>query len=518
MERILASWIGFTDIRASKGSETDGLGPIGQAVGARTFDEICLISDLPVDEAGHFVHWLGTLTQTPIVLRPEKLTGPTRFGEIYESAVRMVTDIHSRHGKDASLTFHLSPGTPAMAAVWIILAKTRFPAELLESSRQEGVQTVCLPFDISAEFIPDLLARQDNRLERLAEGLPPEAPEFAHLVHRSDAMKRVILKARHVAARSVPVLIEGETGTGKELLARAIHQASPRRNRPFIPVNCGAIPAELMESELFGHEKGAFTGADRQKSGYFEAADRGTLFLDEIGELPLDLQPKLLRVLENGEFQRIGETQARHSSARIITATNRDLKKEVREGRFRADLYHRLSVFTVAIPALRDLGDDRIRLLEHFRAIYAAQANLSRFWLTTEATTRLLAYRFPGNVRELRNIAIRLTTKHAGKEVGVDDLEAELDLGNESPVAGVLPAPTLAGQAELVAIALNDIRNRHDFDLDATLHRWEEAYIEAAQQLAHNNMSQAARLLGINRTTLYNRIDTLAKEKRTIAQ
>jgi two-component system nitrogen regulation response regulator GlnG len=275
-----------------------------------------------------------------------------------------------------------------------------------------------------------------------------------------------------------------------------------------------------VEATLFGHAKGAFTGASGQRAGYFEDASDGTLFLDEIGELPLELQPKLLRVLENGEFQRIGETQARRSSARIVTATNRDLKKEVREGRFRADLYHRLSVFTVAIPPLRDLGNDRIRLLEHFRAVYSAQADLPPFQLAEEAKERLLAYRFPGNVRELRNIAIRLTTKHAGKMVDVYDLEAELDPdpGSESPAIAVPPAPTLSARDELVSIALNDIQNRRDFNLDATLRLWEEAYIEAAQQVAHGNMSQAARLLGVNRTTLYNRIDTLARDKRASPQ
>ncbi|MDP2825962.1 MAG: sigma-54 dependent transcriptional regulator [Sulfuritalea sp.] len=334
------------------------------------------------------------------------------------------------------------------------------------------------------------------------------------LIGESAPLQKLRAQLRQFAHSPFPVLIEGESGSGKELAAAALHRLSGRAAKPYLALNCAAISPSLVEATLFGYSKGAFTGASGPRAGYFEDAADGTLFLDEIGELPLDLQPKLLRVLENGEFQRIGETLARHSSARIVTATNRDLKKEVREGRFRADLYHRLSVFTVAIPPLRDLGDDVVRLLEHFRAVYAAQADLPPFRLTEAATTRLLAYPFPGNVRELRNIAIRLTTKCAGKEVGVPDLEAELDLGNESPVVGVSPAPTSASLAELVSIALGDIQSRHDFNLDATLHLWEEAYIEAAQQLAHNNMSQAARLLGVNRTTLYNRIDTLTRDKR----
>ncbi len=338
------------------------------------------------------------------------------------------------------------------------------------------------------------------------------------LIGESAPLQKLRAQLRQFAPSPFPVLIEGESGSGKELAAAALHRLSERATKPYLALNCAAISPNLVEATLFGHSKGAFTGASGPRAGYFEDASDGTLFLDEIGELPLDLQPKLLRVLENGEFQRIGETQARHSTARIVTATNRDLKKEVREGRFRADLYHRLSVFTIAIPALRELGDDSIRLLEHFRAIYAAQANLQPFRLSATATSRLLAYGFPGNVRELRNIAIRLTTKFAGREVGVDDLEAELDLGNEPPAAAVLPAPTSASRAELVAIALADIQSRSDFNLDATLQLWEEAYIEAAQRLAHDNMSQAARLLGVNRTTLYNRIDTLAKDKRGTPQ
>ena len=334
------------------------------------------------------------------------------------------------------------------------------------------------------------------------------------LIGDSPPLQKLRTQLRQYARSPFPVLIEGESGSGKELAAAALHRLSERGAKPFLTLNCAAISPSLVEATLFGHSKGAFTGASGTRAGYFEDASDGTLFLDEIGELPLDLQPKLLRVLENGEFHRIGETAARHSSARIIAATNRDLKKEVREGRFRADLYHRLSVFTVAVPPLRDLDDDCIRLLDYFRAVYATQADLQAFRLSTEAGKRLLAYRFPGNVRELRNIAIRLTTKFAGQDVDTGDLEAELDLAAELPAGGVLQAPALEGRAELATIALSDIQSRRDFDLDATLRRWEGAYIEAAQQLAHGNMSQAARLLGVNRTTLYNRIETLAREAR----
>ncbi|HEY8855916.1 MAG TPA: sigma-54 dependent transcriptional regulator [Rugosibacter sp.] len=337
------------------------------------------------------------------------------------------------------------------------------------------------------------------------------------LIGNSAAMQNLRAQIKQFAPSPFPVLIEGESGSGKELVASGLHRYAKRANEPYLTLNCAAISPNLMEAELFGHGKGAFTGAAGARSGYFEDAAGGTLFLDEIGELPLELQPKLLRVLENNEFQRIGETHSRHTAARIVAATNRDLKKEVREGRFRADLYHRLSVFTINVPPVRELGTDRLQLFEHFRTLYSAQTGFPTFQLNQKTTERLLAYSFPGNVRELRNIVIRLVTKYAGKILTLHELEAELDIAGAANVAAassVSPAPTFATSAELVAYALRELKTQHEFSLDATLRHWEEAYIEAARQLAHDNLSQVARLLGINRTTLYNRIDALGRAKR----
>src|SRR6185369_15567864 len=212
-------------------------------------------------------------------------------------------------------------------------------------------------------------------------------------------------------------LIEGESGSGKELVAQSLHRQGPRAGKPYLALNCAAISPSLVEPTLFGYVKGAFTGATSSRSGYFEDAHEGTLFLGEIGELPLELQSKLLRVLENGEYQRVGETQKRVSNARVIAATNRDLRQEVRSSRFRADLYHRLSVFSISVPPLRELGDDKRLLLDHFREFYARQARLDPFELDPMAMQLWLEYGFPGNARELRNIVIRLTTKHSGKTV-----------------------------------------------------------------------------------------------------
>ena len=262
-----------------------------------------------------------------------------------------------------------------------------------------------------------------------------------------------------------------------------------------------------MEPTLFGYSKGAFTGANTARAGYFEDANDGTLFLDEIGELPFELQAKLLRVLENGEFQRVGETQSRHSNARIVAATNRDLRAEIRAGRFRADLYHRLSVFTINVPPLRELADDKERLLEHFRAFYASQANVKPFNLDKGATARWMGYHFPGNVRELRNIVIRLTTKYGGQSVNQQQLEDELDsemyMGNGG---GSFDMPT-DGQA-LTEVARKHLQSQANFNLDQILKQWERGYVEAAMKITHGNLSQAAKMLGVNRTTLYSRMQS----------
>ena len=303
---MLVTWIGKTDLRAATASDAIGLGPIAQALTTRFFDDAYLVTDYPDREVRPFLRWLRPQSATALHILNEPLSGPTNFGEIYEVARRACLKALESAGDAAKLTFHLSPGTPAMAAVWVILAKTRFPAELIESSRDHGVQTASVPFDISAEFLPDLLRRPDEELERLSVGPPPESPEFRSIVHRSRVMKRLVAKAHRVSPRSIPVLIEGESGTGKELLARAIHHSSLRHDKEFIAVNCGAIPAELVESQLFGHEKGAFTGATKQQQGFFEAAHGGTLFLDEVGELPGPAQVKLLRVLQEGEVLRVG--------------------------------------------------------------------------------------------------------------------------------------------------------------------------------------------------------------------
>ena len=301
-----------------------------------------------------------------------------------------------------------------------------------------------------------------------------------------------------------PVLIEGESGSGKELVAKYTHDKSARSDAPFLTINCAAFTAELLEVQLFGNVKGAFTGAVANRAGFFEDAGEGSLFLDEIGELPLSLQSKLLRVLESGEFYRLGETSARVSKARIIAATNRDLKEAVRKGEFRQDLYHRISVLTVHVPPLRERENDCLLLLNHFRALYSAGSDL--FSLTADAEGLLVGYSFPGNVRELRNIVIRLVAKYSGKKVDVTQLQAELE-------ENILSLPD---EDE------NDVRTRimhelsdNSFQLDEVLGEREKIYILGAMRLSGGNLSKAARILGVNRTTLYSRMQRLGIDEET---
>jgi DNA-binding NtrC family response regulator len=308
-----------------------------------------------------------------------------------------------------------------------------------------------------------------------------------------------------------PVLIEGESGSGKELVATALHRMSQRTAHPFLALNCAAISPNLVEPTLFGYAKGSFTGATTARSGYFEDAKDSTLFLDEIGELPLELQAKLLRVLENGEYQRVGETQSRVSNARVVAATNRDMRQEIRAGRFRADLYHRLSVFTINVPPLRDLGDDKRVLLDHYREFYARQAHTNPFELDADAMKAWLDYGFPGNARELRNIVIRLTTKHGGRRVTAAELQPELDLEN---LEVELPGLAVGQDFKVVLDAAKRHLQLHkNFNLDNTLAQWERGYIEAALMITQGNLTQAAKMLGIHRTTLYSRMQSYGESE-----
>lgn len=492
MAKVLVCWIGHADLKAAQEDAQSGFGPIGQALRWQTFDEAALLSDHPEEATASYCDWLRKINPAAIIVYYEQLSRPTHFGEIYQAAVRAILDIRQRHSGDVDLCYHLSPGTPTMAAVWMLLGKSLYPAQLIESSPQHGVQSVSVPFDISAEFITELLRKPDRELERLSAGLPPDAAEFSSIIHRSPVMTRVVTRARRVAMRSVPVLIEGESGTGKELLARAIHAASPRGGKPFKAVNCGAIPGELVESELFGHVKGAFTGATQTKIGYFEAANGGTLFLDEIGELAPSAQVKILRALQEGEITRVGATRPVALDVRIIAATSRILIDEVAAGNFRADLFYRLAVAILKLPPLRERPGDLSllidRLLDQINRESTSEPGYIDKKISPTAKNFLLGYHWPGNVRELLNTLRRAAIWSAGPTINADDVKDAL-----MPVAKEAATDILGHRVE-------DGVNLQELMAEVARH-----YLSQALEKTHGNKTKAAELLGLpNYQTLSN--------------
>ncbi|HEX5818821.1 MAG TPA: sigma-54 dependent transcriptional regulator [Gemmatimonadales bacterium] len=338
-----------------------------------------------------------------------------------------------------------------------------------------------------------LVESRARRSPTAPAAVPPPLPGF---VGRSPAMQEVFRLLERAARSAHPVLITGESGTGKELVARAVHQLSGRGT--FVPVNCGALPEHLLESELFGHERGAFTGADRARDGLFQVANGGTLFLDEIGELPVSLQPKLLRALESGEVRRVGATRTVSADVRVVAATNRDLEADMRAGRFRQDLFWRLNVLTVHLPPLRERLEDLPELAAYLlsRALHEGRLAASdddtepaplRF--APEVVEAFRAYTWPGNVRELRNVIARAATLATGEVITLDDLPPRLR-----------EAPGL--EMQVAAAARQGL----------TLRDVERAYILEVLRSVQGNRSRAAVLLGLDRKTLYRRLEEYRAE------
>jgi len=380
-------------------------------------------------------------------------------------------------GDGGELLAHVRAEHPETAFVMVTAYGTI--ARAVEAIRAGADDYLPKPFERQALLLAVERTLERRRLERENRRLVEEIGErdrLVDLIGRSAAMRKLFDRVERLAPTSATILLTGESGTGKELAARALHQLSPRSERPFVAVNCAAIPEGLIESEFFGVERGAFTGADRSRPGKFEVADGGTLFLDEIGELPMLLQPKLLRALQDGRVTRVGGTRETPVDVRLVAASNRDLAQEVAAGRFRQDLFYRLNVVPLELPPLRERREDLPLLLEHFASRAARLHGLPAPRFPPAVMRRLIEYAWPGNVRELANVVERLILLADDGAVSEGDLPPEL--------TGVAPERAPDGAFRLPPQGL----------------AWDEhekSLLDQALALAHGNRARAARLLGL---------------------
>jgi two-component system nitrogen regulation response regulator GlnG len=391
------------------------------------------------------------------------------------------------------------------------------------------------PFDVNAAVELIRRALQESVREEVAEAAPVQAPE---MLGQAPAMQDVFRAIGRLSQSNVTVLITGESGTGKELVARALHKHSPRSNGPFVAINTAAIPKDLLESELFGHERGAFTGAQATRRGRFEQADGGTLFLDEIGDMPFDLQTRLLRVLSDGQFYRVGGHQPLKTNVRVIAATHQNLEDRVRQGVFREDLFHRLNVIRLRLPPLRERREDIPGLTRLFLGKSAKELGVEAKRITDEALVRLAAFDFPGNVRQLENLCHWLTVMAPAQVVEPKDLPPELldpsagpsavpsgvlsslaSVSSEgpssvsSPAAAASPSPTTAQVAAWLADLRRDAKLRldaHEAGVWETLtQQFEATMIQTALEITRGRRIEAAQRLGIGRNTITRKIQEL---------
>jgi len=490
----LVAWIGGTDHDAAEGRLKGDIGPIATALQARDeYDKVYLLTNYEHERGVGYCDWLARRTGFPlsaIDLFDIELPSPVDYDALYAEVSKNLAAAKLPRD-DVRLTFHLSPGTPAMTVIWIVLARTRFPARLIQTTRDRGVQEVKFFTDVTDAFLPEYLQRGGQRIEKLAAGPRESAPEFAAIVHGSQAVEDQIELARRMAGYDVPILILGETGTGKELFADAIHRSSRRARRPFVAVNCGAIAPELANSELFGHAKGAFTGAVRDHKGHFQAADGGTLFLDEIGDLPPDTQVRLLRVLQSKTVTPVGGSKPIPVDVRIVAATHRDMAADVAAGRFREDLFHRLAVGILNLPPLRERGSDVDLLIDHFIEQIndegAGRPEVIRKKISKDGKNILKAHPWPGNIRELYHTLMRASIWSRGEQIEAADIRAAL-LPVSAEHRSSLERPLTQG-----------------FDLEVLLDEVKAHYIRLALDKCGGKKTAAARLLGLsNHQTLGN--------------
>lgn len=501
---ILLSWLGITDLKAAglllDSSQTPiDDGPILGALKNLSFDELHLLHDQDPQRVHAYVDWLTKHGGIKVFTITCALRSPIDFGDIHQAVDSYLQKLTAENPR-LEISIHLSPGTPSMTAVSILLGKTKYNTRFVQSTKEKGGEFVTIPFDISAEFVPQIIKRADQRLSELALDQAPTSAAFSDIITQNPDFQRVIRKAEKIAVRDVPALIMGESGTGKELFAKAIHNASQRQGKPFITVNCGAIPKELIDSALFGHIKGAFTGAVSNKTGYFEAADGGTLFLDEFGELPEDAQVRLLRVLQSGEISKVGDSKTQIVDVRVIAATNRDLAQDITAGRFREDLFYRVAIGVLTLPPLRERSGDLALLVDHLMTSINREASNQPGYINKKISVKakniILNHAWPGNIRELHGTLLRASIWSESDTITEFDIQEAM-----------ISRPANGNKSDLPEIGAG-------IDIQELLDDIKSKYITKALAQVAGNKKKATALLGLpNYQTLSNWMDKLGIEE-----
>lgn len=412
----------------------------------------------------------------------------------------IISDIRMQKMDGISLLEKLKQRVPDIPV--IIMTAYSDLDRAVSAFREGAFEYLSKPFDVD-EIIGLVNRALSERQQALTDTDVRDPNGVSGIIGSAPAMQEVFRAIARLSSSNLTVLITGESGTGKELVARALHQHSPRGDKPFIALNTAAIPRELLESELFGHEKGAFTGAIARRAGHFEQADGGTLFLDEIGDMPADMQTRLLRVLADGEFYRVGGHAPVKVDVRIIAATHQDIEQRVKEGSFREDLLHRLNVIRVHVPPLRERPEDVTELLKHFLSLAATELQAEAKILLPETEKFLLHAEWPGNVRQLENFCRWVTVMASGRDIHVDDLPPELRGASDSEKS------FSDWEAGLFSWINANISNGETDLLKEALPRFEQVMIEAALQHTRGKRQEAAKLLGWGRNTLTRKIKEL---------
>jgi len=508
--KVLVSWIGYADIKVLLKDASDSLrgkicnivrddnpklpkdgGPINTLLRQESFDAVHLISDLPKDVTEIYISKLEYNSAVTCV----SLKNPTDHSEIYVVVDKFLSDIYKKHGRDeVDLSILLSPGTPSMAAIWILLGKTKYISSFWQTWNGVATKTE-IPFDITADVVPAIIRRKESVFSHLTDKSPADIKGFESITGNSPVVRLAVGRAEKAALHDVSVLLTGESGTGKEVFARAIHKASSRCDKPFIAINCAAIPRDLLESELFGHVKGAFTGADKDKDGAFKLADGGFLFLDEIGECDAQLQAKLLRVLQPppGEhmclrqFSPVGAPKIENSDVRVLAATNKDLIKMVSKGKFRDDLLYRLAVISIRLPALRERKADislfADTLLHQINEEFSSRDITYRCKQFCDDTKIFIKkQQWPGNIRELYNVILQASVMCGRENMAIDDIEEAM-----------LDSPGSALHEDDGMCVMGD-----EFNLDDYLNSIQIKYLKKAMKDSAGVKRKAAQLLGLN--------------------